>query len=60
MANRFTTAPKPPGNPKTSVFVDDELAGRGAFGVLELVLDVFADAGPAQGRPYFAHFRRRS
>ena len=30
IANRFTTAPKPPGNPKTPVFVDDELAGRGA------------------------------
>ena len=59
-SNRFTTAPKPPGNPKTSVFVDDELAGHGVFGVLELVLDAFVDPDPAQGRTYFAHFRRRA
>ena len=56
----YTSAPRPPDNPKTTLFVDDELAGRGAFGVLDLVADQRPGPEPAAGRQYFARFRRRS
>lgn len=36
-ASAYTLAPQPSGTPGTVLFASDELAGRGAFGVLELV-----------------------
>jgi hypothetical protein len=56
----YTLAPQPAGNPKMTLFVDDELAGRGAFGALELVAEPSAGPEPAGGRIYSATFRRRS
>lgn len=59
-ARVFTIAPKPPGTAKKVLFADDELAGRGAFGVLDLVADSHPGPEPAEGRAFFARFRRRS
>ena len=55
-ASAYTLAPQPGGAPKITLFADDELAGRGAFGVLEIA----AGPEPADGRTYFAAFRRRA
>ncbi|VVN48639.1 hypothetical protein PS862_01252 [Pseudomonas fluorescens] len=52
--------PQPSGSPRTVLFVSDELAGRGAFGALELVLAPFPGPDPAAGRQYTVTFRRRS
>lgn len=59
-ANAYTLAPQPSGTPRTTLFVSDELAGRGAFGALELVLAPFPGPDPAAGRQYTIKFRRRS
>ncbi len=59
-AAAFTLAPQPADTPKTTLYADDELAGRGVFGVLELVADPSAGPEPAGGRAYTATFRRRS
>ncbi|MFC5696184.1 hypothetical protein ACFPU0_11520 [Pseudomonas sp. GCM10022186] len=58
-ASAYTLTPQPSGSP-TVLFVSDELAGRGAFGALELVLAPFPGPDPAAGRQYTATFRRRS
>lgn len=49
-----------PSGARTTLFADDELAGRGAFGVLNLVAGPFSGPDPAAGRDYTATFRRRS
>lgn len=59
-ASAYTLAPQPSGTPGTVLFASNELAGRGAFGVLELVLAPFPGPDPAAGRQYIATFRRRS
>ena len=59
-ADAFSLAPQPADTPRTTLFADDELAGRGAFGVLELVAAPTAGPDPAGGRAYTATFRRRS
>lgn len=56
-AAAYTLAPQPGGAPKITLFANDELAGRGAFGVLEIVADPSAGPDPAGGRAYFAAFR---
>ncbi|MBI1181872.1 MAG: hypothetical protein GC201_15100 [Alphaproteobacteria bacterium] len=56
----YTLAPQPGNDPKTALFADDDLAGRGAFGALELVAAPFPGADPAAGRKYTATFRKRS
>jgi hypothetical protein len=55
----FTLAPKPGGRVRSAIFVDDELAGRGAFGVLELIAEPRPGREPTDGRAYVARFRRR-
>jgi hypothetical protein len=59
-ATAFTLAPQPGGVPKTTLIADDDLAGRGAFGVLELVAAPMPGPDPTGGRKYVARFRRRS
>lgn len=59
-ASAYTLAPQPSGTPEAVVFASDELAGRSAFGALELVLAPFPGPDPAAGRPYTTIFRRRS
>lgn len=56
----YVLAPQPADKPRITLFADDELAGRGAFGVLELVADPAVGPEPAGGRKYTAQFRRRS
>ncbi len=60
LAAAYTLAPQPANKPKTTLFADVELAGRGAFGVLELVAEPSVGPEPAGGRKYSATFRRRS
>lgn len=55
----YTLAMQPSGA-RTTLFADDELAGRGALGVLNLVAIPFPGPDPAAGRDYTATFRRRS
>lgn len=55
----FTLAPKPPGTAQVRHYADTELAGRGAFGVLELALFPVPGPEPAGGRNFTARFRRR-
>lgn len=59
LARVYTLAPQPRGKPETTLFADNELAGCGAFGVLELVAEPSAGPEPAGGRKYSAIFRRR-
>jgi hypothetical protein len=54
----FTLAPRP-GGAKQHFLVDDELAGSGAAGVVELVLKAFPGPEPAGGRDFVAVFERR-
>ena len=56
----YTLNPQPGGNPKAALFVDDEMAGRDAFGALELVARPFPGPDPSAGRLFTATFRRRS
>lgn len=49
-----------PSGARTTLFADDELVGRGALGVLQLVAGPFPGPDPAAGREYTATFRRRS
>jgi hypothetical protein len=60
LAAAYTLAPQPADQPKTTLYVDDELAGSGAFGVLELVADPATGQAPAEGRKYSIAFRRRT
>lgn len=60
LAAVYSLAPQPADLPRTTLFIDDELAGRGAFGALELVAEPSAGPEPAGGRIYSATFRRRS
>lgn len=55
----FLLAPKPPASARRRVFVSAELAGRGAAGVLELVLRPVAGPDPPGPRAFAAEFRRR-
>ena len=55
----YTLAIQPSGA-KTTVFADDELAGHGALGVLQLVAAPFPGPDPGAGRAYTATFRRRT
>lgn len=55
----YTLAIQPSGA-NTALFADDEVAGRGALGVLHLVAGPFPGPDPAAGRDYTATFRRRS
>jgi hypothetical protein len=49
--------PEPPGPPQ---LVDDELAGRGVFGALELIAAPIADPVPDGGWQYLVAFKRRA
>lgn len=60
LAAAYTLVPQPAGTPQSNIFVDDELAGGGAFAVIELVAAPLPGPSPAAGRAYFARFRRRS
>ncbi|MGE0665184.1 MAG: hypothetical protein AB7O49_01395 [Sphingomonadales bacterium] len=55
----YTLAMQPSGA-KTTIFADDDVAGRGALGVLNLVAAPFPGPEPDAGRAYTATFRRRS
>lgn len=55
----FTLAPTPPGTPRSCIVADDELAGRGAFGVLDLVLEPTSGPDPVAGNPFTARFQRQ-
>ena len=57
VTQRVAAQPKPAGSPP--VFVDDELAGQGVFGALQLVVAPLSAAAPAAGRTYRIVFRRR-
>lgn len=59
-ATAFTLVPQPSGAPRSNIFVEDELAGAGAFAVIELVAALLPGPSPAAGRRYVARFRRRS
>lgn len=59
-ATAFTLVPQPAGAPRSNIFVEDELAGAGAFAVIELVAALLPGPSPAAGRRYVARFRRRS
>ena len=59
-ATAYTLVPQPSGAPQSNIFVDDELAGAGAFAVIELVAAPLPGPSPAAGRRYVARFRRRS
>ena len=56
----YTLKPQPGGNPKATLFADDEMAGRGSFGALELVARPFPGPDPSAGRLFTATFRRRT
>jgi hypothetical protein len=58
-ASAYTLSPQPSGA-KTMLFADDELAGLGALGALQLIAEPFPGPDPAAGRAYTAIFRRRS
>jgi hypothetical protein len=55
----FVLAPKPPASNRRRVFVSTELAGRGAAGVLELILRPVAGPDPPGPRAFTALFRKR-
>lgn len=59
-AMAFTLVPQPSGAPRSNIFVESELAGAGAFAVVELVAAPLPGPSPAAGRRYVARFRRRS
>jgi len=59
LGSAYTLAMQPSGA-RTTLYADDELAGRGALGVLQLVASAFPGPEPAAGREYTATFRRRS
>lgn len=56
----YTAMPQPAGKPQSRLFVDDELAGRRAFAVIELVAAPLPGVPPAAGRKYVVSFRRRN
>jgi hypothetical protein len=58
--NAYRLNPRPGGNPQAALFADDEMAGRGAFGALELIARPFPGPDPSAGRLFTATFRRRS
>lgn len=55
----FTMTPTPPGSAPVRIVADDDLAGQGAFGLLDLVLKPLAEGEPAGGRIFTARFRRQ-
>jgi hypothetical protein len=55
----FVVAAKPPATARRRVFVSAELAGRGAAGVLELILRPVAGPDPPGPRAFSAAFRKR-
>jgi hypothetical protein len=59
-AAAYTAMPRPAGSPQTTLYVDDELAGRRAFAVIELVASPHPGPPPAAGRKHVIAFRRRS
>lgn len=55
----YSLVPQPAGAPTRTLLVDEELAGRGAFAVVELVAAPLPGPFPAAGRTYVVSWRRR-
>jgi hypothetical protein len=58
-AAAYSLVPQPAGQPARTLLVDEELAGRGAFAVVELVAAPLPGPFPAAGRTYVVSWRRR-
>ena len=55
----YSLVPQPAGQPARTLLVDEELTGRGAFAVVELVAVPLPGPIPAAGRTFVVSWRRR-